>query len=286
MRISRSTLGAIGGLAIALAMAGQLLAHDFWLVPDAFRVAPGELLQIRGQTSSAFPSSESALAADRIDEAIVFDARGRETATDFSRAGTSLLLRHRPRREGQYVVTMTVRPRSVRESPESFRRYLMLEGAPEILERLEREGGFPSDSVTRRYAKYGKTLVEVGANGPRAFSTVAGHPLELVPLADPASVRPGRPLAFRLLLDGRPLPNVKVHAGSVALPERATLDELAGTEQHVELRTDANGVINVRIDRSGVWNVRALYLLPATADSGADWETHWVTLVFAIDDTD
>ncbi|HUF65520.1 MAG TPA: DUF4198 domain-containing protein, partial [Gemmatimonadaceae bacterium] len=206
MKISRNVFGGLVALAIALAMAGPLLAHDFWLVPDAFRIAPGGLLQVRGQTSSAFPSSESAVAMNRIDEAIVFDARGRESATDFSHAGTSLLMRHRPRRDGQYVVAMTIRPRTVRESPESFRRYLMLEGAPEILERLERERGFPTDSITRRYAKYAKTLVQVGANGPRAFAIVAGHPLEFVPLADPATVRPGGALAFQLLLEGRPLP--------------------------------------------------------------------------------
>ena len=283
MKISGTTARALGGCIVALAVAGQLLAHDFWLVPDAFRIAPGELLQVRGQTSSAFPSSLSALAVDRVGEAVVIHARGRKTVAAFSHAGTSLLLRHRPRDAGQYVVAMTIQPRNVRESPESFRRYLTLEGAPEVLERLEREGGFPVDSITRRYAKYAKTIVQVGANGPRAFPIIAGHPLEFVPLADPASVQPGGRLAFQLLLEGRPLQNAKVHAGSVVRSERATLDELAGAERHQELHTDANGIVHVEVDRAGTWNVRALYLLPADEGSAIDWETHWVTLVFAIE---
>ncbi|MBY0495890.1 MAG: hypothetical protein K2Y23_16905 [Cyanobacteria bacterium] len=34
-------------------------AHDFWLVPDAFRLTPTDDMAVRGQTSSAFPASEA-----------------------------------------------------------------------------------------------------------------------------------------------------------------------------------------------------------------------------------
>jgi uncharacterized GH25 family protein len=266
-----------------LVLAATLLsAHDFWLIPDAFQIAPGEVLQVRGQTSSMFPASESAVAVDRIAEATVIDARGRATIGEITNAGTSLVLRHRPERIGQYVVTTMIHPRSVRESPESFQRYLVLEGAPEILARLEREGGMPADSITRRYAKYAKVLVQVGQAGPRAFSQVVGHPLEFLPLADPSSSRAGDTLRVQLLLHGRPLANAKVHAGSVLRQPGAPLDELAGTERHVDLHTDMNGVVHVAIDRAGLWNVRALYLEPAGPGSGADWETHWATIVFEI----
>lgn len=278
-----TTKRAVAGCIVALTATGQLAAHDFWLVPDAFRIASGELLSVRGQTSSAFPSSLSALAVDRIDQAVIVDARGRSTTNDVSHSGTSLLLRHRPQRDGQYIVAMSIQPRAVRESPESFREYLVLEGAPEILDRLDREDKFPTDSITRRYAKYAKTIVEVGEGGARAFALVVGHPLEFVPLADPASVRPGDTIAFQLLLEGRPLPNARVHAGSIVRTESAALDELAGTERHIELSTDANGVVHVSIDRAGLWNLRALYLLPVAPGSGADWETHWVSFVFAIE---
>jgi hypothetical protein len=259
-----------------------LRAHDFWIIPDAFRIAPGELLQVRGQTSSAFPSSESAVTVDRIAEAAVIDARGRATIADATTAGTSLLLRHRPERVGQYIVATLIHPRSVRESPESFRRYLVLEGAPEILARLEREGGLPVDSITRRYAKYAKALVQVGDAGPRAFGQLAGHPLELLPLSDPDATAAGDTLRVQLLLHGRPLANATLHAGSVVRRASAALNDAAGTERHVELHTDVNGIVHVPIDRAGLWNVRGLYLEPSVPGSGADWETHWATIVFEI----
>lgn len=42
-----------------LVTAALAVAHDFWLVPDAFRVAAGGELVMRGQTSSARPASRS-----------------------------------------------------------------------------------------------------------------------------------------------------------------------------------------------------------------------------------
>jgi uncharacterized GH25 family protein len=192
------------GVAVLLGTAATLSAHDFWLVPNAFVVAPGGALEVRGQTSSRFPTSEAAVALNRIADARLIDAAGETPLSGLSRAGTSLLIRERPASPGQKVIAVALRPTSVRESPESFRRYLVLEGAPEAAERYEREGKLPTDSITRRYAKYAKTIVEVGQNGPRAFSQTAGYPLEFVPLEDPSALKPGDTFAVRLLYRGAP----------------------------------------------------------------------------------
>lgn len=262
---------------ILLASATAALAHDFWLVPDAFQVAPGGWIQVRGQTSSRFPTSESAVALDRIAEARMFSAEAAEPIRNLSLAGTSLLIRHRPTAPGQRVVAVALKPRSVRESAAGFRRYLELEGAPEALQRYEREGRLPkTDSVTRRYAKYAKALVDVGTGGPRAFGRVAGHPLEFIPLQDPATLRAGQRAAFRLLYRGRPLAGAQIHGG--AAPQGAG----AASPEDPKLESDAEGVVRVCMDRPGTWNVRTLHIVPADAGSGADWDAHWATLVFQV----
>lgn len=277
-RLRRPALRAGAILVALLATASALFAHDFWLVPDAFRITLGGWIEVRGQTSSRFPTSESAVTVDGVADARVISAAGEETIRDLSVAGTSLLLRSRPTTPGQRILAVRLHPRSVRESAESFRRYLELEGAPEALERYGREGLLPrTDSVTRRYAKYAKTFVEVGEGGPRAFVRVAGHPLEFVPLADPATVRLGDTLAVRLLYRGRPLADARLHAGAAP---RGGGTRLAGQEPHLE--TDGDGVARVFIDRSGLWNVRTLQIVPADAGSGADWDAHWATIVFEV----
>lgn len=288
VRLSRAgRVGIVAAVAVAvLAAAVPLMAHDFWLVPDAFRIGAGEAVTVRGQTSSAFPSSEAAVGEERVASALVIDDAGETRLEDISRAGTSLLIRHRPRRPGQKIVAVTLHPVLVRESPESFRRYLELEGVPETLERLEREGGLPADSVTRRYAKYAKTLVEVGTNGPRIATRPVGHPLELVPLRDPSTLQVGDTLPLRLLFHGRPLSGARVHAGFVAPPSGAELDVLAGSERHMERVTDDQGSFRIPLREAGLWNVRSLQVVPAAIGSGADWDTHWVTLVFGIQPRD
>lgn len=285
----RRLLPAVGAGIALLIVVGVANAHDFWLVPDAFLVAEGGWVEARGQTSSRFPRSESAVAIDRVADARLIAAGGSERIMDLSHSGASLLLRHRPTIAGQRVVAIALHWRSARESAAGFRRYLELEGAPEALARIEREGLLRGrDSVTRRYAKYAKTFVEVlgagGARGARAFGVAAGHPLEFVPLSDPSDAKSGDTLRIRLLYAGMPLASAPVHAGYVtnlALVQRAARDS-AERPTDVHLTTDSGGIVRVPLSSGGLWNVRTIHVVPAPANSGADWDTHWATGVFLV----
>jgi len=271
--------------ALVFTAATSLRAHDFWLVPDAFAVTPGGRIAVRGQTSSLFPTSLSAVTPDRVVSATILTASAAQRIAVVSTDGASLRLTHPPAGTGQHLVAVQLAPRMVRESPASFRRYLDLEGAPEARERHEREGLLPAiggDSLTRRYAKYAKTLVEVG-RGARAFHRLAGHPLEFVPLSDPSALRAGDTLRVRLLLLGKPAPFARLHAGSVPDRSLARLDTATArraSTHDVSLATDSTGVASIVLTSPGLWNVRTLQILPAPLRSGADWDVHWATLVF------
>lgn len=265
-----------------LAGAASLSAHDFWLVPNAFVVAPGGDVVVRGQTSSRFPTSEAAVPPDRVADARVVEASGSTPVRDLSAAGKSLRLAFRPSTPGQKLVALTTRSRTVRESAESFRRYLELEGVPELVGRYQREGKLPRDSVTRRYTKYAKTLVEVGTGGPRVFDRPVGHPVEFVPLGDPAALRAGDTLAVRLLYRSRPLAGVRVHASGVPMEPGMDDAQAAARAREVSVTTDAQGMVRVPVESAGLWNVRTLHIVPADAGPGADWDAHWATLVFGV----
>jgi ketosteroid isomerase-like protein len=261
-------------VAALLTMVGIAHAHDFWLIPDAFQIAEGGVLEVRGQTSSRFPTSESAVTPDRVSEARIIGTNEDVRVTDVSTAGTSLVLRHRPRGIGQRIVAVTIGWRSVRASGPGFKRYIELEGNPALAARYEREGLLPrTDSITRRYAKYAKTVVEVGRGGPRMFSRVVGQPLEFVPASDPARLHAGDTLSVRLLYEGKPLADAHVHGG-VAVE--------SGAPRDVSLDTDAQGIARVPLAAAGLWNVRTLHVVPAPPGSGSDWESHFATLVFRV----
>jgi len=274
VRLSLMTAG------LVLLGAATLFAHDFWLVPNAFRLAPGAELVVDGRTSSSFPSSLSAVTVDRVAEARILSAHASTDIEDLSVHETSLRLRHRVSTAGQLVVAVRIYPRTIPESAESFRRYLALEGAPELLEQYEQEGLLPDDSITRRYAKYAKVLVEAGRGGPPAYARLASHPLEFKPMNDPTGILPGETLALQLLFEGELLGLAKVHAG-VAASARDSAPSWDET-----FRTDSNGVVEIPVDRKGIWNVRALHIVPARPGSGADWDVHWATFVFSRDGDD
>ncbi len=266
---------AAGSVVVALLVFARIAdAHDFWLVPDAFQIADGSALEVRGQTSSKFPTSESAVTPDRVTEARVLSGWDDVRVVDVSTSGTSLLLRHHPSGAGQRVVAVSLAPRSVRASGPGFKRYMELEGAAALAARYEHEGILPkADSITRRYDKYAKTLVQVGTAGPRAFSRLVGHLVEFVPLRDPATLLAGDTLPVRLLYKGQPLGAMHLHAGIAAG---------AAAPRDFSIETDRLGVARIPLDRAGLWNVRTLHIVPAERGSGADWDSHFATIVFAV----
>ena len=281
LSLRRSVAVAGATIMVAVSTGG---AHDFWIIPDAFVVGSSAAIDIRGQTSSLFPTSVSAVTPDRVVDARLVTAGGSSTIAGGSVRGTSLVLTARPSSSGQHVVAVRLAPRNVRETPESFRRYLDLEGAPEARARYEREGKLPplgGDSITRRYAKYAKTFIEVG-RGPRAFATVVGHPLEMVPLSDPSTLRAGDTVRVRVVLLGQPLRGGKLHAGFV--PSSASLADTAAARRaataDVAPITDSAGVATLVVGGAGLWNVRTIQIVPAAAGSGADWDVHWATVTF------
>lgn len=248
-------------------------AHDFWLVPDAFRLTPMQDLVVRGQTSSAFPTSESAVTVDRVTSARVIGADGEETITALATDDRSLLLRHRPRTPGQKIVAVSIGWRHVKETAESFRKYLVAEGAEAALRRYEQAGTLPTAPIVRRYAKYAKTAVEFGT-GPRTFERIAGHPLEFVPMEDPTAAKAGAMLRWRLLFNGAPLQAARLHAGRAPVNGTVSKD--------VDLVTGDDGTVVVPITAAGLWNVRTIHVVPAPSGADANWEVHWATFVFNV----
>jgi len=261
----RTTLALTVAVCMAAAAAS---AHDFWLVPDAFAVsATGEIV-VKGQTSSAFPTTLSAVTPDRVTSARVIGAADEERITALETRQNSLVLRHRPKTSGQKIVAVEVGWRHVKETAESFRKYLVGEGAEDALARYDRSGQLPKSDIVRRYAKYGKTVVEVGS-GARAFERAAGHPLEFIPLEDPAGADQ---LRMRLMFQGKPLDGARVHAG-MALP-------VGQPGKDVTLTTSNGGIITVPAG-AGLWNVRTIHVVPAPAGADAQWDVHWATFVYS-----
>ena len=49
-------------------------------------------------------------------------------------------------------------------------------------------------------------------------------------------------------------------------------------DKHLSVRTDKAGRVSFTLPRGGVWLVKAAHMVPAPAESGADWESLWASL--------
>lgn len=284
---SQRRVKALALAAITLVLsAGVLSAHDFWIVPDAFQIASGGSMDVRGQTSTKFPTSLSAVALERVAEARLVGASSDERLADLSISGKSILIRHRPTTPGQRIVAVALVSRSSRTTPERLKRYIALEGAPELAERYDREGAYPkSDSVTQIATKFAKTLVEVGSDGPRAFAKPVGHALELVPANDPSKLRVGDTLMVRLLYHGQPVSGAHLHAGAAPPGITATSDSAVAAgpaAKDLSVETGLDGTARIPVGQPGLWNVRTLHAAPAAGGVGGTWEVYFATFVFAV----
>jgi len=59
------------------------------------------------------------------------------------------------------------------------------------------------------FSTYGKTIVHRGTPGGNGFKTVLGQGLEIIPLKDPALVKPGEHFKLKVLYNGKPLAKEK-----------------------------------------------------------------------------
>lgn len=269
--------------AVATLVSGAALAaHDFWLVPNALTFAVGGGVEVLGQSGTRFPTSSGPTQPAQVAEARIVGRSSDEKVTDLSVSGKSLMLRHKPRAAGQYVVAVALAARNARTTPERLQRYIALEGAPELAAQYEKDGKYPKvDSVSQMSAKFAKTIVEVGDKGPRAFDKALGHALEIVPLDDPSGVRAGGTVRVRLLFHGKPVPNAHLRAGWGS-PDAIHAEPAPGAPAKPDqvVTTGADGVATVAISEPGLWNVRTLY---AAAMQGMPehWEVYFATMVFS-----
>lgn len=133
-------------------------------------------------------------------------------------------------------------------------------------------------AASERYSKHVKMILQVGDVATETYSTLLGYPIEIVPQANPAELKPGDTLRVLVMADGSPAADQLVYASYAGFH---THDDSGGHQEAVHTRTDDNGVAEIEIVRPGRWYVRLIRMLPVTQE-GVDYESNWTTLTFEV----
>jgi uncharacterized GH25 family protein len=270
----RSLAMALTILASSAVTVAELAAHDLFFRPDAFRVPP-QATVIVPVLNGTFSTSENAVARDRLaDISLVgpFGRRSVETAA-WSEKDPRSDVRFDTGAPGTYVLGAAIKPKVLELPGKEFNAYLKEEGIDRILASRKEQGRLQEPSK-ERYAKFPKTLIQVGEARSGDFAAVLGYEAEIVPLDNPYSLKPGATLRVRCLLLGKPLPNYVVRAGGRRAASEKRLDAQ-------RLMTDAEGVVVVKLTAAGDYYVTFVHMREVEGPE-ANYESRWATLTFAV----
>ncbi len=257
----------------SLAIATAAAAHDFWILPSDFRPAAGAPISVNLRVGEHFVGEAVVPKPDRIlrFSATYPDGRVEPVAGLDGDVYTGSL---RLGGSGVFVIGYRNRPSRIELPPEKFEAYLHAEGLDAVLEARERKGD-RAKAGREIYSRCAKSLIRAGPVTPadaQAGDRRLGFPLELTAEEDPTRLAVGSDLRMSLAYLDRPL----AHALVGCMEETHAADE-------ERVRTDDQGRVRFRIRTPGVHLVRVVHMVPAPADSGADWESFWASTTFEID---
>jgi uncharacterized GH25 family protein len=255
---------------LGLLLCGQALrAHDFWIEPSTFRPAPGGRVAVRLRVGQGFQGDPVPREPQRIERFAAVGSIGEKGEAGVPGVpGSDPAGWLSPSSPGLLWIVYDSGHDSVQLDAAKFDRYLGEEG----LERIRKlRGSSNTNAVKEIYSRCAKSLLAVGGGDGQGFDRVLGLELELVPEKNPYALKAGESLPVRLLYHGKPLDGALL----IAIPKGAP-------DAKVSARSDRNGRAALRLDRPGLWLIKAVHMVPAPSGSGADWESLWASVTFEL----
>lgn len=118
-----------------------------------------------------------------------------------------------------------------------------------------------------------KAVANVGKS--TQVDTVVGHPIEIVPLQNPASLKVGDYLPIRVLLKGKPCSS-EVFATYMGFSTEKNTFAYA-------TKTDKNGRARIRILQHGIWMIKVAHESPFPDPQECDVQSYIGTLTLKVD---
>jgi uncharacterized GH25 family protein len=256
---------ALAASLLHLAFAAHLVAHDFWIEPSSFRPAAPASLAVALRVGQGFRGDPVPRDDRKIARFVLAGPSGQVLIPGLP--GTDPAGFARIPSPGLYVVGYRSLRTPIELEAEKFESYLAEEGLDRVHETRAQRG--EKDKPGREvYSRCAKSIVVAGGGPMAGFDRALGLTLELVP--DKLPEKPGQ-MPIRLLYEGKPLAKALVVAMNHEEPEKK-----------VSSRTDSLGRVQLTLGRRGPWLIKVVHMVPAPAETGADWESLWASLTFEI----
>ncbi|MCK0151893.1 DUF4198 domain-containing protein [Marivita sp. S6314] len=255
-------------LAMLPAMVG---AHEFWIEPDAYQVAPGDTMTAQLRVGETFGGSVQSYLPRNFQR---FDLRcNGATSKVTGRAGDRPALSVTAPGDGLCVVIHQTRYFAL--TYETWQKFVNFVEHKDFRSAIadHRARGLPEKDFTEQYSRYAKSLIAVGsgrgADGPVGLTT------EIVAEANPYTDNLSGGMPVQVLFKGRPRADAQVELFAKSPGGRVTVS------LH---RTDGQGRARLPVKPGHSYLVDAVVLRPVTPRQDGDpvWETLWASLTFSV----
>jgi cobalt/nickel transport protein len=248
-------------------------AHEFWIEPERYQVAPGDPIIARFRNGEKFEGVDLPY-LDRQSVRLEM-VRGQDVATFTPRNGDRPVIDQPNLGPGLTVLAHETAPRTLTYRDwESFAAFAAHKDFPDIAARQDARG-LPREDFKERYTRHAKALVAVGdgAGSDRAL----GLETEFVALDNPYAAGFDGVMEVALRYQGEPRPDAQVEVFDAA-PDGSVTVTLT--------RTDAEGRAAVPVMPGHRYLFDAVVLRPVEPAEAGDpvWETVWAALTFAVPD--
>ncbi|MBR9864784.1 MAG: DUF4198 domain-containing protein [Rhodobacteraceae bacterium] len=252
-------------VSMAFGLSGPLLAHEYWIEPLDFTVAPdGRMMaflkvgsELKGSTFPYIPAQFQSFTITNskgtLDHnGIVGDSPALQVAEPV--AGLNILAYHSNANRLTY------------RDPDLLEKYLLAEGLDFVLE-AHRENGWPEIDITETYTRNAKALVQVGPYDGGEDQAL-GLPFELVVEGSPYAPDTER-VRVQLLWQGAPVSDY---------PINVFIKEAEVTTARVH--TDQAGFAEVDVPESGFVLLNSVHIARPESKDGPFYESFWASMTF------
>lgn len=247
-------------------------AHEFWLMPERFRLKIGGIINVKLLVGEHFKGKDWEKKNERTQEVLHFFGTEKQdlTAEALKSEANDLMVTFA--QPGTHLIAMRSKNSFIELEAKEFNEYLKEDGIENILQLREQKGELGKKS-REFYQRNVKTLVQVSGKTDETYGKETGMPLEIIPLQNPYRLKTGEKLSVKVLFEGKPLAN---HA--VRTWYKNNNAETPVTESVI--RTNAKGVATFALNAEGCWMVSLVRMVPYNDASKADYQSYWASLTF------
>jgi uncharacterized GH25 family protein len=253
---------------LALAWSTPARAHDTWLIPDQFNLAPKSTVTLDMTSGMEFPKLDVGPKPERVEGAKCRLAGKTFDITNKLAAPNSLQFKAELGNAGVATFWVKLPPRSIELTPDQVKEYLDEVDAPQALRQQWAEMKEPR--WRESYTKHPKTFARVGQpQSDRSWAEPVGTFLEIVPEKDPTALKAGDDFPVRVLKDGAPFAGFSLNSVSAGEPKGETR------------KTAPDGRVTFRLNKEGRWLLRGTDIRKSNQPN-VDWESDFTTLTLEV----